>query len=954
MASGVQIGRGYIAVDVNDSKAKAALQSFGSFASTAFKAVGIATGVAGAAVVKMAFQFNALKEQSLIAFGTLLHSGDKAQQMFSNLQKFAAATPFELPGLIDNARQLLGVGVAADKVIPTLTSLGDAAGALGINQDRFNNILLATTQAMGKGKLQGDDLMQMVENGIPVWQLLSEATGKPIPELQKLSSAGKLLAADTFPKLFAQMEKDYGGSMAKQALTLSGVWSSLKDNTKILSGTALEPLFTLVKRGIGTLGDLASSGAGQKFAENFAAHLQGAISAVENFGHAVKMRFGDEFHNAMDKAKDAGSNLWDSIKADAVPVLADLGKTLITILPSLIQLAQSMSGVLRPALDAIKIVMTAVADNAGNFARLIATAAGTVAAIAGPAIEAFGNILKVVGTVLAQVVRLVGDLATPIGVAAGVVLASIVAFKALSTVMSGVGTAISAIKPSTIVDALAPMNKKIDNVALSAGVMTERFTGSANAGERVATAGSKVGTVLTKVGSALPLVGVGIAAIGSLFELSAQHADDLRKAGEDLGKSLALGGTKGVEAAKKLQELENQLGSTKTKLDEFNAANEAGAAAGSTVASGLDDDYSNLKTQIDSAKKSLVDYKNELGPVGLAQAQQAQAQQDYNAAVDKFGASSAEANAAQGSLIQRTADVEKAQRDAASATKDHTQSLFDLTSASLAAANSDLQLRQSQQAVAKAMTDLTKVQQDGKATDDEKTAAELNLEQSMLRSAEAARQKAVADNNGKSSADQAKAANAAYAGEVLRMAEAAGSNAPASLLKMVAGLDGASLSALGAKVSTNNLGQAVISLPGQKDIVLSAPNSQALNQIAEVQRQLDEAQRRAQINVTVRQNAQAALGAGVGGGLSFTNPSARVRARGGDINPDGPYLVGEEGPEIVWPARPGYVSSHQDSKQMLSGMGSGGGDTFIINGQNDPHGTALYVQRVQRINSRLR
>ena len=131
---------------------------------------GIAAGLGFAAVTGI--KTAASMEQASVAFTTLLGSGTKAQSFLSQLQKFAAATPFDFPGLVDASRQLLGAGAAAKDVIPTLTAYGDAAGALGISQDRFNNIMLATTQAMSSGKLQAGDLLQMTEAGLRIWKLL--------------------------------------------------------------------------------------------------------------------------------------------------------------------------------------------------------------------------------------------------------------------------------------------------------------------------------------------------------------------------------------------------------------------------------------------------------------------------------------------------------------------------------------------------------------------------------------------------------------------------------------------------------------------------------------------------------------------------------------------------------------------------------------------------------------
>jgi tape measure domain-containing protein len=211
-------------------------------------------GVAGAAAAGLgALGFMGLRtasnlQQAQISFETLLGSGKEARVFMGELAEFAARTPFELPGLQDAARQMLGTGRAAEDVIPALTAWGDASGALGLTQEQFSRAQLAANQAMSKGKLQAEEMMQITEAGIPVWQLLSRALDKPIPKLQEMASEGKLIAEDVLPKLEEQMRKDYGGSMAKQSQTLSGLWSTLMDTINMGSADVLQPL-------VGLLGD---------------------------------------------------------------------------------------------------------------------------------------------------------------------------------------------------------------------------------------------------------------------------------------------------------------------------------------------------------------------------------------------------------------------------------------------------------------------------------------------------------------------------------------------------------------------------------------------------------------------------------------------------------------------------------------------------------------------------
>lgn len=275
--------------------------AFGAIATQAFKGAALAGGALIATGALIGVKTAANLEQAGIAFETLLGSGRKADKFLRNLSKFAAKTPFELPGLIDASRQLIGVGQSASSVIPTLTAWGDAAGALGLGQEQFNRIMLAVTQSMSKGKVQAEELMQITEAGVPIWPLLSRALDKPIPKLQKLSSEGKLLAKDVFPALEKQMAKEYGGAMTKQSQTLTGIWSTLMDTINIGLANTLKPLLPFMKDalsgGIRVLGGVFNKlpgiieTVGPKVAGFIGFVKDTAAPAVIDFGRALINRF---------------------------------------------------------------------------------------------------------------------------------------------------------------------------------------------------------------------------------------------------------------------------------------------------------------------------------------------------------------------------------------------------------------------------------------------------------------------------------------------------------------------------------------------------------------------------------------------------------------------------------------------------------------------------------------
>lgn len=65
----------------------------------AARAIAASTVAATGAVAGFGLKMASDNEQAAISFNTLLGSADKAQKFMSDLNEFAATTPFELPGL---------------------------------------------------------------------------------------------------------------------------------------------------------------------------------------------------------------------------------------------------------------------------------------------------------------------------------------------------------------------------------------------------------------------------------------------------------------------------------------------------------------------------------------------------------------------------------------------------------------------------------------------------------------------------------------------------------------------------------------------------------------------------------------------------------------------------------------------------------------------------------------
>lgn len=196
---------------------------------------------AGAAAAAVGFGFMLKKagemEQVQVAFTTLLGSAQKAQGFIKDLQQFAAATPFELPGITTMAQSLLATGYAAERVIPMITGIGNAASALGKGQFGADRITTALTQMASRGQVTGQEMMQLAEVGINGFKLLSEQTGIAEVKLRQLSEKGMLDGKKAVDLMVASFNQKWGGAMENQSKTLIGLLSTLKDNVNMAAAS---------------------------------------------------------------------------------------------------------------------------------------------------------------------------------------------------------------------------------------------------------------------------------------------------------------------------------------------------------------------------------------------------------------------------------------------------------------------------------------------------------------------------------------------------------------------------------------------------------------------------------------------------------------------------------------------------------------------------------------------
>lgn len=240
---------------------------------------------------------NAEMEQYTTSLEVMLGSASKASAMIEKMRDFAAKTPLTLENVISGGSLLMSYGVDESNLIDTMTKLGDLASG---NAEKMDRITLAYGQMLAKGKVTGEELMQMTEAGVPLQTALAESIGVTGEEFSKMVSAGKVGIDDLNKAITGLTTGDgkFAVMMEKQSQTMQGMLSTLQDNISEFLRKMGEGAFGEVKSALQEASDLLAEweedGTLDRWAQgvgvmlkNLIAFLKTAISVGLDFKEAI-------------------------------------------------------------------------------------------------------------------------------------------------------------------------------------------------------------------------------------------------------------------------------------------------------------------------------------------------------------------------------------------------------------------------------------------------------------------------------------------------------------------------------------------------------------------------------------------------------------------------------------------------------------------------------------------
>lgn len=181
-------------------------------------------------IVTVGGHFEVLREQLIGVYGDVAE-GEKAFKWAQDLNK-------RLPTSLDDVLQAF-VMLKNNGMEPTngtLEKMINANVRYGRGAETLIPIIRQLTQSWGKNRIQAEEAYVLIENGLPVWQLLSEATGKSVASLQKMSEQGKL-TREYMVQLIDTMGKAGAGVVERRMQTWEALVTKFRDGVKQVQDT---------------------------------------------------------------------------------------------------------------------------------------------------------------------------------------------------------------------------------------------------------------------------------------------------------------------------------------------------------------------------------------------------------------------------------------------------------------------------------------------------------------------------------------------------------------------------------------------------------------------------------------------------------------------------------------------------------------------------------------------
>lgn len=200
------------------------------------------------AIATAGVKYNAELESYNANLTTLLGGNKKqAEELLQTLKETAKTTPYETSQLVKATQTMMAFGISAKDTQKYLNQIGDIS--MG-NAEKLSGLTLAFSQVQSAGRLTGQDLLQMINQGFNPLNIISKETGESMASLKERMNKGGVSAQEVAHAFEIATSKGglfYKG-MEKGSKTTEGRISTLKDSFKEMTGSLTESLLPVLQK----------------------------------------------------------------------------------------------------------------------------------------------------------------------------------------------------------------------------------------------------------------------------------------------------------------------------------------------------------------------------------------------------------------------------------------------------------------------------------------------------------------------------------------------------------------------------------------------------------------------------------------------------------------------------------------------------------------------------------
>lgn len=196
--------------------------AFGKIGKIGLGAIGTIAGGITALAAKGGFQRALAIENAQAKLKGLGHDSKSIAEIMNNALASVKGTAFGLGDAATVAATLSAAGIkSVDQMTNVLKTVADTAQISGRSLTDIGTIF---SSVAARGKLQGDDMLQLMSSGVPVLQLLAKHLGKTSEEVSDMVSKGQI----DFQTFADSMQEGLGGAALAAGDTFQGALANVK------------------------------------------------------------------------------------------------------------------------------------------------------------------------------------------------------------------------------------------------------------------------------------------------------------------------------------------------------------------------------------------------------------------------------------------------------------------------------------------------------------------------------------------------------------------------------------------------------------------------------------------------------------------------------------------------------------------------------------------------------